>query len=317
MEIVTMASEDRIDSGAMITEASKHIVDTRTGVFHNVNSSCLLGIPLDFLRGVGKSPSKHGYTPCKLCYGVTAAMERQKETGQKTTKQYESEKRLIDGNYVASSMIIGRCHSLIHRGYLTKNLIKSHNCISKKCSSFERIKTDYWQALVAAENADKEKRAKMKVEKKHIYDRDVFIKATLEDSGSIYITAIREEPRNYLNISYLYDRHIDLSQEVKFLRKELGKNIRLKAIIGTEEVIEKLIRKPRRDMGKGTDVRKAPKVGNAAKARLRMLGVYCMEDLFNRNGDALYRIDCYKSGKTIDRRYLTAYRNAVEYANNL
>jgi len=312
-----MASDDRTVSSSMIIEACKHIVDIRTGVFHNIDSSCLLGVPTDFWQGVGKNPSKHGYIPCKLCYGVTAAVDRQKIAGKKATKQYESEKRLIDGNYVASSKIIGHCHSLIHRGYLTKNLIKSHDCIGKKCSSFEKIKPDYWQSLITAENASKEKRAKIKVEKKHTSDRDVFIKATLEDSGSIYVTAIREGSRNYLDISYIYDRYIDLSQEVKFLRKELGKNIRLKAVTGTEEAIEKLIRKPRRDMGKGTDVRKAPKIGNAAKARLHMLGVYCLEDLFNRNGDALYKLDCYKSGKVIDRRYLTAYRSAVEYANHL
>jgi len=45
------------------------------------------------------------------------------------------------------------------------------------------------------------------------------------------------------------------------------------------------------------------------------LGVYCLEDLYGRNGDALYKLDCDLSGKIINRRYLTAYRSAVEFIN--
>jgi hypothetical protein len=82
-------------------------------------------------------------------------------------------------------------------------------------------------------------------------------------------------------------------------------------------VIEQLIRKPRRETRKVTDVRKAPKVGAATKKRLAALGVYCLEDLFGRNGDALYKLDCELSGESVNRRYLTAYRSAVEFADEI
>jgi len=105
--------------------------------------------------------------------------------------------------------------------------------------------------------------------------------------------------------------------EIQFLRNELGKPIKIKAVIGNEEAIEKLIKKPRRELRKVTDVRKAPKVGEVTKKRLASLGVYCLEDLFGRNGSKLYRQDCKQSGKTLNRRYLTAYCSAVDFANEM
>jgi hypothetical protein len=78
-----------------------------------------------------------------------------------------------------------------------------------------------------------------------------------------------------------------------------------------------LVRILKKKMRKVTDVRKAPKVGVATKKRLAALGVYCLEDLFGRNGDALYELDCELSGKPINRRYLTAYRSAVEFADKM
>ena len=308
-----MTQENKAMAEILYNESHKHIVDIRTNLFHNKQSPCLNDIPVEFWLGIGRSPSKKGFTPCRVCFVVSSSVICQRKLDEKI----DYEKRLIDGNYTVSSNIIARCHSLIHRGYLTKSLVKSHDCIGKKCSGFEKLKPDYWKALELNEAAKRERRSQLKDEKKLLADRDIVICTTLEDSGSIYVTSIREEPRNYLLISYIYDRYIDLSQEVQFLKKELGRNIRLKAVKGSDEAIERLIRKPRRDMGNVTDVRKAPAVGNAAKRRLKTLGIYCLEDLFNRNGDVLYRLDCHKAGKTIDRRYLTAYRSAVEYANNI
>jgi len=146
-------------------------------------------------------------------------------------------------------------------------------------------------------------------------DNDIYIKETLEDSGHIHITSIREEARNLLVIYYIYDKRINLEPEIKFLRETLKKIIKMQARIGSDEAIEQLIRKPRRETRKVADLRKAPKVGIAAKKRLARLGVYCLEDLFGRNGDFLYRLDCEISGEKVNRRYLTAYRSAVMFAN--
>ncbi|MCL2056269.1 MAG: hypothetical protein FWH02_03495 [Oscillospiraceae bacterium] len=230
---------------------------------------------------------------------------------------YLPEKRLINGQYVDASKVIARCHALIHRGYLTKNLISSHDCIGKKCPRFERLNPEYWQALKQAEEKKKTLKAKQKLAIKELDDRNNFIRETLEDSGHIHITVIRDAPRNIIEISYIYDRKPDLSEEIKFLGGKLKKKIVLKAIFCPDENIEMLIRKPRRDMKIVTDVRKAPKVGAAAKKRLAALGVYCLEDLFGRSGDWLYRIDCERSGTKVNRRYLAIYRSAAEFANSM
>jgi len=148
-------------------------------------------------------------------------------------------------------------------------------------------------------------------------DRDELIRQTLEDSGCVYVTSIREERLNFLVISYIYDRRIDLAPEVRLLREKLGKVIKLQARKATDVVLEKLIRKPRRETRKVTDLLKTPGVGIATKSRLMRLGVYCLEDLFGRNADALYELDCYMTRRAVDRRYLTAYRSAVKFANEM
>ena len=83
-------------------------------------------------------------------------------------------------------------------------------------------------------------------------------------------------------IGYICEKWVNLSHEIRFLREQLGKTIKLKV-----------------------------KIGIAAKKRLTALGVHCLEDLYGRSGDAL---DCALSGKKVNRRYLAAYRSAVEYA---
>jgi hypothetical protein len=223
--------------------------------------------------------------------------------------------RLIDGNYVVASKVVARCHLLTHRGYLSKALIKSHDCIAKKCTFFEKLKAYYWTAIEAAEIAKKSNRLKRKQDAAMKSDRDILIRETLEDSGHIHVTTINDEKPNLLVISYIYDKRVNLRPEIAFLRGYLNMTIKLQARTGSEDTIEQLIRKRRRETRKVTDLRKAPKVGDAAKKRLATLGVYCLEDLYGRSGDALYRLDCEKSGKAVNKRYLTAYRSAVEYAN--
>ena len=225
--------------------------------------------------------------------------------------------RLINGVYANSKNVIARCHLLTHRGYLTKNLMKTHDCIAKKCPFFEKMKLDYWQALDNRAQNKKDNRLKRKQAIDKTTDRDILIRETLEDSGHIHVTAIREENRKSLIIYYIYDKRTNLAPEIKFLQEKFGKNIKLQARIGSDEAIEQLIRKPRRETRKVTDLRKAPKIGDAAKKRLSALGVYCLEDLFGRDGDALYKLDCKISGVKVNRRYLTAYKSAVEFVGKL
>ena len=226
-------------------------------------------------------------------------------------------KRLINGRYADSDKIIARCHLLKHRGYLTKNLVKAHDCIAKKCAFFEKLKPEYWQALEKIAQEKKSNREKRRQAIKETSDRDEMIKETLEHNGNVHVTQIKTESPRLLVISYIYDKRVDLSKEAQFLKAKLRMAIKLQARIGSDEVIELLIRRPRRLSRKVTDLRKAPKVGPITKKRLAALGVYCIEDLYGRNGDELYRRDCEISGTAVNRRFLTAYRSAVEYANRM
>jgi hypothetical protein len=225
--------------------------------------------------------------------------------------------RLINGRYANSKNVIGCCHMFMHRGFLSKDLVKAHACLEKECWHFQKLNPEYWRILEKKAQDKRDKRMQRKLEINRIQNRDALIRETLEASGHIHVTVIREEKQNMLIISYIYDRYIDLTQEIRYLQNELDKVVKLQARIGPEQVIELLIRKPRRETRKITDVRKAPKVGFATKKRLAALGVYCLEDLFGRNGDALYRLDCKESGQAIDRRYLTAYRSAVAFADQM
>ena len=229
----------------------------------------------------------------------------------------EATMRLIDGVYANDVNVIARCHLIAHRGYLSKRLVKSHDCIAKKCPFFEKLRPGYWQALEKVKQDKKNNRLlrKQSVEMKN--GRDAFIRKTLEGCGHIHVTSIKEESRTLLVIYYIYDKRVDLTSEIQFLREKLGKAIRLHAKVGSDGNIEFLIRKPRRETQIVTDVRKVPNIGDVTKRRLAALGVYCLEDLFGRNGDALYRLDCELSGETVNRRYLTAYRSAVEFANEM
>lgn len=293
-----------------------YIGDTRNNVFHKMGSGCLKKIPAAVLIELGKTPQNNGFTPCHKCYGKANAADI-KTLDNASIKDSKLRKRLIDGSHADARNIIARCHLIKHRGYLTKKLVSSHNCIAKKCNFFEKLKPEYWLALEQAERDKSKQRHVKKQAKRELIERDEMIKETLEDSGCVYVTSIRDESSKLLVISYIYDRKIDLSAEIKFLREKLGKTVKLQAKIGTEEAIEQLIKKPRRDMHIVTDVRKAPKVGNATKKRLVKLGVFCLEDLYGRNGDALYRKDCELSGGHVNRRYLDAYCSAVEYAHNM
>ena len=231
--------------------------------------------------------------------------------------EMQLEVRLIDGNYTKKSNALAHCHAQIHRGYLTKSLIKTHDCFRKNCSFFEKLKPEYWAAREAAERGQENRKQKLKAAAIAREERDSFIRETLGAGGCVHVTSIHEKKENILTITYIYDLKPNLSNEIALLQKKYKMKIILCANAGTVETIEKLIKAPRRENRIVTDLCKAPKVGNATKKRLAALGVYCLEDLFGRNAKALYAMDCKKSGQTVNRRYLTAYASAITFAHTM
>ena len=300
------SKESAAKEGIEACESFSYIADTRTGVYHTKYSACLQSVPAKHMRGLGKKPPE-GYTACTKC----------KKQIQNIKNEDTKLKRLIYGGHAGDKKIIGRCYSRNHPGYLTKKLVEIHKCIEKNCTAFMKLRPEYWNEIERIEQKKKDNRLNRKKEEKSANDRDKLIRETLEKSGHIYITSIREERASLLVVSYIYDKQVDLSSEIKYLRSKLMRIIKLQARIGTDDAIEQLIRKPRRETKKVTDLLKAPTVGPVAKSRLNALGVFCLEDLFGRCGDELYQLDCELSGGSISRRFLTTYRNAVNYANEI
>ena len=252
----------------------------------------------------------------KRMYQIQRIISGNDIMNQNVNLEEHEQLRLIDGHYTYSSNIIARCHLLAHRGYLSKTLTKSHDCIVKECPFFEKLNPRYWQALEAAQRKKKDNRLKRKLALEKERERDMLIRKTLGNSESIYVTSIHEE-KKLLIVNYIYDRRIDLTPEIKVLRKKLNKTIKLQARKASEETIEQLIRKPRRELCKVTSLHKAPNVGAATVKRLSLLDIYCLADLFGRNGDDLYALDCNLSNEKVNRRYLSIYRSAVEFAHSL
>jgi len=223
--------------------------------------------------------------------------------------------RLINGQYAKSCNVIARCHCSAHRGLLSKNLVKSHACLEKRCTFMEKLNPEHWAAMEAAALEKKENRLKRKLAAKENDRREALIRSVLEKSGHVHVTAIHDARHGLLEISYIYDKRVDLTPGIRSLRSALGKAIRLRARATSDDLIELLIRIPRRETRCVTDPRVAPKVGDATRRRLAEIGVFCLEDLFGRSGESLYALDSKQSARPVNRRYLAAYRSACEYAN--
>ncbi len=71
--------------------------------------------------------------------------------------------KLIDGSFstVKTASIVGYCQSTLHRGYITKKLLKQHKCLERKCSSFRKIPhSTFWQSQELEQKRKEEVKAK-------------------------------------------------------------------------------------------------------------------------------------------------------------
>lgn len=72
---------------------------------------------------------------------------------------------LITGEFklVRKETVIGVCHNNIHKGILTVNLLKKHDCLGKNCTYLEKYKNkSYWHTL----EKEEEEKNKRKIAKK-------------------------------------------------------------------------------------------------------------------------------------------------------
>ena len=74
----------------------------------------------------------------------TKDYHKNKYKRDKTSGMLIEKKKYMKGQ-ARKENAIGYCHNNIHRGYLTKDLIKQHSCIKKKCKYFSKYEDHpYW-----------------------------------------------------------------------------------------------------------------------------------------------------------------------------
>lgn len=136
--------------------------------------------------------------------------------------KYDSYKmvKYIDGVARYKIKCVGFCNNCIHRGFLTKELLKNHQCIQRKCTFFDGLDTDPYLLSEKKKMQIKEEKKKSinemkkrnKINEKKIIDfvNEILPKKTkivlckhLYDSTFILIT-------NSLN----FNKNMDLSKKV-------------------------------------------------------------------------------------------------------
>ena len=150
--------------------------------------------------------------------------------------------RSFTGTPCLYTSVVGYCHLQAHRGYVTKMLLKSHDCIKKECPFLQKIDSQYWETRQRHEIQKCERRTLREKRRHDILARDAAIHGIFSQNPHICVTAIREEGKA-LVIYYIYDQYVDLSDMLRSARKVCNRSIRLKAVRTSNLIIDKLIRK--------------------------------------------------------------------------
>jgi hypothetical protein len=150
--------------------------------------------------------------------------------------------RMINGDRCLESSAVGFCHCDVHRGYLTKALMKQHDCLNKECTFLRKLNPAYWARLQGIEKEKRQKRADIEAERTKTELLHADIHRIIEANPHVYVTAIRVE-NGVLVIYYISDCYVDLRKEVRIIRDKYKCIIRLCAVRTTGEIIYKLIRK--------------------------------------------------------------------------
>jgi hypothetical protein len=148
---------------------------------------------------------------------------------------------LINGAYAKAENIIGYCHNATHWGWLSKNLLKKHQCLEKECPFFEQANAGYWENVEKQKTLVAERRKASKIAKQERAERDDFIRFVFEGYEDIYVTSIKEI-RGGVMITHIYDKWVDLSAGRAVVRRQYGGKVLTKAVRSSDETRKLLIR---------------------------------------------------------------------------
>lgn len=136
----------------------------------------------------------------------------------------------IDRNPCNENQRVGYCWNEIHRGYLTKNLMKEHQCIERKCRHFQKYENSpYWKEKEAKKEKKKIKKENLKKienDKKKIFNKIREITAEDEIFHAIGI----EKNKNIYIIRYIKFDYINIASYIKKFKDATGHNFYLQEI---------------------------------------------------------------------------------------
>ncbi|MDR2657632.1 MAG: hypothetical protein LBB86_07390 [Oscillospiraceae bacterium] len=145
------------------------------------------------------------------------------------------------GKPCLSTSVVGYCNNISHRGYVTKNLLKSHDCLKKECRFLAKVNQNYWDTMRRQEESARNRRVQAQARELMRLERDAFIRGVMAANPHVYITMIQDDGIA-LVIYYIYDQYVDLTAELRLIRGELQRPVRLKAVSTTQDIIDRLIR---------------------------------------------------------------------------
>lgn len=169
--------------------------------------------------------------------------------------------KLISGRVEDTMLnsLVGFCYCNAHKGYITKNLLKKHECIEKQCPFLRKFEDyPYWIELQQKKEKKEQIKAERKLaslEEKRVLDRLAFMRDIAQEIAAhyhfpIYITSITPDKKydyvvNYVSDSQYNDWHKYLLLALK-LNKCFDSTFRInhiKTINGTYATINDIANK--------------------------------------------------------------------------
>lgn len=147
--------------------------------------------------------------------------------------------RMVDGGCLCNpENRIGYCWSISHPGFLSKRLVKEHQCVEKNCVNLERFERPFWDNIVKPKTTNKSKK-KTNFEKKIL---NLFRAFTVDIEEFAVCSVYRE--KDCWVVQYIALDSVDLYMPLMRLRKYIRAKIRLKPIKAPykkrKEIIEKV-----------------------------------------------------------------------------
>lgn len=136
----------------------------------------------------------------------------------------------IDGNRCNPEQRVGYCWSETHRGYLTLNLMKEHQCIEKGCHHFQKYeRSPYWQQK-AKVKAEKKKSKEIQKFKDAQKDRILqTIRNLTADDADFFAVSVDKEAGTYI-VRYIRFAWLDINSYVQRFKTACGVGIYLQEI---------------------------------------------------------------------------------------